>query len=44
LQDGKVNDLRDFTEPDNSDVDLLHWPSPHRLCHFQPTHSFLRPA
>jgi hypothetical protein len=44
LQDGEMDDLRDLTEPDDSDVDLLHWPSPHHPCRFEPTHSFPQPA
>ena len=39
-----MDDLRDLAEPDNSDVDLLHWPSPHRLCHSEPARSFSLPA
>ena len=30
LQDREMDDLRDLAKPDNPDVDLLHWPSPHR--------------
>jgi hypothetical protein len=36
-----MDDLRDLAKPDNSDVDLLHWPSPHCPCHFQPARSIL---
>ena len=30
-----MDDLRDLAQPDNADVDLLHWPSPHHLVSFR---------
>src|SRR5215204_3175214 len=39
LQDREMDDLRDLAEPDNSDTNPLHWPSPHRPCHSEPAPS-----
>ena len=30
-----MDDLRDLAQPDDADIDLLHWPSPHRPCPFR---------
>src|SRR5215213_10777512 len=30
-----MDDLRDLAKPDNPDIDLLHWPLPHRPCPFR---------
>ena len=35
-----MDDLRDLAKPDNPDVDLLHWPSPHRPYRSEPARSF----
>jgi hypothetical protein len=44
LQDREMDDLRDFAKPDNPDVDLRHWSSPHGPYRFEPARSIPLPA